>query len=638
MDPITRASKAFLTEMEAFWRANDRRVLPMIAGASERSDLAKTLKLHELDPKNRRPLFLYEAPFVGTNAYFHGLADMIEEGVNLIIQGAAEEGVTLGPFLAPVTSKDKALERAVLCMDRAASVLGAKLDGITVALVPAQIEDAKGLRESVAALRQTRLPAGVRLAVWSPPKGPLEEVLGAEGARFTVDQDALVDYLKQLGASGSEGPKGSPPPELTPEAQRDFEAKTGRKLPSPDAALALRALLLDAAQLSARGKHADAAVSYRKARQLCQTKGLVLEEAMILIAIGGACLALGVADLALESYHRAADLARSKEAFQVVCQACLGIGAIHLRRGHHEPAALAYRTAAAAAKQAEASVLVIEALRMEGTCLVLLGSKHHAAKVFQEAVDEGGGLSPAERKATSFPYACKALIDLLRSLGLREQADHVEKLANSPDAPVRVVVSNPSPRKEEGSATASPDHRREESPSVASPDRRDEMPSDAPVSESEPREEEIETTKLPQWGDAPLGEPGPRAGETMELPIVDISETTLDQPFLRARPVLPFRPSFEEPEVVTADLAMNAAPIGLTLEQYASLSAELATFPEATAQILARYGIHSVRERTLWEQPWIQKIRDNAEERRAWEMFYERYRAYWAHLAARGGG
>jgi hypothetical protein len=130
-------------------------------------------------------------------------------------------------------------------------------------------------------------------------------------------------------------------------------------------------------------------------------------------------------------------------AWDATCQAWLGVGAAHLKAKHPEPAALAYRTAADAAKRAEISVLRIEALRMEGTCLLMLGSKERAARVFQDAVDEGAGLGQAEREATPFPQVAKALVALLRRLGLHPQADHVQLLLDAPRAPSPFTGAGP---------------------------------------------------------------------------------------------------------------------------------------------------------------------------------------------------
>src|SRR5690242_5074371 len=123
MDPITRAVRAFLVEAKAFWRAWPERVLPMIAEPSERGEVVKALRLAELAPENRRPLFLYEAPFADARTYFDGLVEAIRHDYEAISEGVAGEGVILPAFSINGTALGS-VERAVLAAERAAMLLG----------------------------------------------------------------------------------------------------------------------------------------------------------------------------------------------------------------------------------------------------------------------------------------------------------------------------------------------------------------------------------------------------------------------------------------------------------------------------------------------------------------------------------
>src|SRR5262245_56031761 len=137
MDPITSAARAFLAEAKAFWRARPERVLPIIAEPSERGEMVKALRLAELAPENRRPLFLYEAPFVDACTYF---------------------------------------------------------DGVLVALVPENVANAAAWRGSVDAMNRMSHSPPVRLAVYAPPGGPLNGTLGDRGARFHFNQATVLAY------------------------------------------------------------------------------------------------------------------------------------------------------------------------------------------------------------------------------------------------------------------------------------------------------------------------------------------------------------------------------------------------------------------------------------------------------------
>lgn len=431
MDPVTRAAQRFLAEAEAFFRAGKGPILPIFADIPERTSVMKALRLAELDPENRRPLFLYDVPFIEESTYSTALCQGIEQDYEQIRRGAEEEGVTLPPF-APkerTLSEDHSpLERAVLAIERVALLLGERFDGVFVAFIPERIDDALGFKNSVATLAATRFSARVRLALLSTPEGPLRDVLGEEGAHFYVDQEELFAYLSQLGTRGSAGPAEAPKPALPEESRRAYEEATGRRLPTAVAAERLRALLLQAANESRRGQHVVAAARFRDARALCQSESLALEEAMVLLALAGTCLAAGSAELAIDAYEKAAEIAEGVDENEVACQAWLGVGGAHMTDNHLELAVAAYRMSAAAAARAQMTVLQIEALRMAGTCALIQGSKQEAAINFQMAVNAGDSLDPATRRQSSFAEAATALIDVLRRLGLSQQARHVHSL------------------------------------------------------------------------------------------------------------------------------------------------------------------------------------------------------------------
>jgi len=439
VDPITRASRTFLAQADAFWRAGQGPLLPMIADASARGDLVKTLRLAELALANRRPLFVHEEPFTGARTWADGLAVAIAEDYQAVREGAEKEGVALPPFPAATegpSEKDPPLARAVWAMERASALLAERLDGVLVALLPKTVADPPGYRDAIATLAATRFSRRVRLAVHDPPGGALAGVLGGDGARYEVDQDALAEHLKQLGAGGgSEGPPGPPPPEPTDEQRRAYEAKTGSKLPAPGVTRMLRTLLVDAAMATSRRDHEDAATHYQAARKVCQREGLVLEEATVLVALGGACIAAGELRLADDAYRRAGELAEGIEAWLLVCQARLGAAGAHLTAKRYDAAALAYGDAGSAAERAGSAALGVEALRMAGTCHLLRGAQSEAMRAWLKAVDLGGEIALAERPASTFPRVAEDLAAMLERRGLHAQAVHVRQLLVTEPAP-----------------------------------------------------------------------------------------------------------------------------------------------------------------------------------------------------------
>lgn len=68
---------------------------------------------------------------------------------------------------------------------------------------------------------------------------------------------------------------------------------------------------------------------------------------------------------------------------------------------------------------------------------------------------------------------------------------------------------------------------------------------------------------------------------------------------------------------------------GLTVEQYASYSVELALYPEHWAQIRKRYGIQGERAHTQVNHQWNDAIGTSPAVR---ARFHEVFAAYRAHL------
>jgi hypothetical protein len=233
MDPIIRAARVFLAEAEAFWRAAPTHILPLFAAPAERGEVVKALRLQELAPDNRRPLFLFEEPFAEPRVYFDGLAAAIRQDYEQIRRGVAEEGVTLPPF--PVTEQGVQGREVLLhaTLELAARLLGDPFEGLCLALVPRQIADPTGWRESVARLHGVPLSTHVRIAVFAPPGGPLHGMFRSPGAHLHIDQAELRDYLRRIGSTASE--------------------VSANELPAPEAAMELRRLLLDRAARTPAG-------------------------------------------------------------------------------------------------------------------------------------------------------------------------------------------------------------------------------------------------------------------------------------------------------------------------------------------------------------------------------------------------
>jgi hypothetical protein len=367
MDPVTSASKRFLAEAEAFFLAHPGAALPLFAEPAARSELVKVLRLAELSPENRRPLFVYEEPFLDRESYFDGLTAAILEDYAALCEGAAKEGIELPAFYSPghrVREPFLGLGRAACTVERVAVLLSPLFEGLLLALVPCRVEDGPGFRRAMMALAQLRFSSGARLAVFDPPGGPLNGALGSRGAHFEVDPGPLRAYLRGLGAAASKGPPGPPSPRAAEEQRQDLGDAAAPTLPAPGTTAKLRALLLAAAAQSEDGQLEAAEQSYREARALCRSQGLPIEEAVVLLALGGIQLAAGTLERSVASYREAARVAQHHQFWAVACQAWLGVGGACLAAGCQRPAADAYHEAAQAAERGKLDTLHGEATRL----------------------------------------------------------------------------------------------------------------------------------------------------------------------------------------------------------------------------------------------------------------------------------
>jgi tetratricopeptide (TPR) repeat protein len=410
MDPIACAARQFFADMESFWQAGSGRVARMVASDEERGELVKALRVAELSPENRWPLVLFEAPFMETHSYFRGLCDRIVRDYELVREGAAQEGVMLAPLAEDARLKSAdgldPLGFAAVYIERVAALLGERLDGVHIALVPAQVGAMTVWKKSIAMLAEAPLSAKVRVAVADPPAGPLEPVLGAQGARFAIDQAKLMAYTKKL----AQGARGLP-------QDRSHDAPATRR--------SLGFLLLDAAEHARQGNTTAAAELYQRALVVCQAEELVIEEAGVRMALAGTFLAAGDGPAALKQYHKAAELGESQGSLSIVCQAHLGAGGVCLTFTRYEPAGKLYELAAEAAERGKIPLLRIEALRMAGTCHMLRGAKEDALLAWVEAFNAGIAMDRQARQVSTLEEAAVELRALLADVGLSQHAADV---------------------------------------------------------------------------------------------------------------------------------------------------------------------------------------------------------------------
>ena len=87
----------------------------------------------------------------------------------------------------------------------------------------------------------------------------------------------------------------------------------------------------------------------------------------------------------------------------------------------------------------------------------------------------------------------------------------------------------------------------------------------------------------------------------------------------------------------TAQDAPSSSTPELTIEQYASLCAELAVFPQHVEAIFQRYGLVSLQSRLTVDLTWRERLRRDVARHHAWQSLYQRYQTYWADPTRRDG-
>lgn len=435
MDPITRAHQSFMREAKALFGAGKKNIVRFVTEHEHRGDMVKSLRIWEVERDNRRPFFLYEEPFRSVDSYFDGLTKQLIEDYGRIREGAAKEDVVLPAFALQDAAGVATLEplgRAVVHVERVAALLGERLEGILIGLLPKQIHDSTAWQRSIEAWTKVPWSSRIRVGLFDPPHGPLENIAGEVGARFVVNRDELFAYLKQLVTNESAGPPVAPKPAPTEAQKKEYEERTGQSLMPAEDGRRLRLLLVEAAEFLGNARYADAADAYGRARGLCQLYRLPLEEAAVLFALAGMSLALGNSEKAVDCYRQAAEIGRKEKQFHVVAQAYMGMGGVYMMAKDWPAAAKVYEMAADAAKQAEVPALRIEALRLVGTCHVMRGSREEALRVWQDALREGIALDPATRKATTLDEVVHELAAFYERQGMRAQAVHVRSLVEEP--------------------------------------------------------------------------------------------------------------------------------------------------------------------------------------------------------------
>jgi hypothetical protein len=127
---------------------------------------------------------------------------------------------------------------------------------------------------------------------------------------------------------------------------------------------------------------------------------------------------------------------------------------------------------------------------------------------------------------------------------------------------------------------------------------------------------------------APEPRPKPRAPSGSSGP------TTAAMPVMGTpAEALPFRSA---PQATAVAKVAATPPPALTLQQYASLCAELAVFRDRTDAVFHRYGLGDPRDRPAVDRWWQEQMRGDADLYQAWQALYRRWTEHFEGLKQQG--
>jgi tetratricopeptide (TPR) repeat protein len=299
--------------------------------------------------------------------------------------------------------------------------LGKVLDGLVVALMPQKIEDSAAYGALVDSLAPLSNGTILRIAAQDHP------VLSDRHpgvAKFEIDEDELLEYLKEMPSGKTAGPSDGRP-KLGPAEKAAVEKATGKALLTEATGADLRRLFLDAGAAMQKSQFKLAAKKFRAARMLCHLTGLTDEEATMSVALGSAVLANGDRKGAIAAFRHGRQLALLRGNRALAAQAEFGVAGTYFFAADYRNARASYGEIVELAT--ELPPLRLEALRMQGECFLAEQRAADAIAIFGEAVDAAATLPIEVRQATSYVQSGKTLAAVLDKTGQAARARATEK-------------------------------------------------------------------------------------------------------------------------------------------------------------------------------------------------------------------
>lgn len=463
MTPTKQPFVDLQSDLSWFHTCPELRVMHIATSGTDRPVVVTQVTMSEAHALNRSPFFLLEDAQTQLDDGWEVRALRLRE-THQARRGGMPELRALPPALpARQPLADFGAQLTHVLEAHAKTPL---LEGATLVLAPATLEEPAAFVHNVVALARVPALAKVRFVVvelGDACRDPLREAFpeGFLASVCVVDPVARRDEAKRKLAAGAGAPAGASPhvaagfagpkdivapprfgkpawgAALSAEAMTALEQEIG-----PQAALAgptgaeLRRTIKIAALAAQEQRWVHAVAVQNMAIGLCENAQLLDLACVLETAQGGYLLQAGLPARARKTFEDASARARSIKRPDLVAQALLGLAAVQVLERQLEPAISTYRRAGEAAEQAKLAILAIEAYRTAGQIALRANAEKAAIAAWRRALEIAAGGAPEEIAASSAPDTARSLAKVLQGHGshaaaaaLLADADRMERAA-----------------------------------------------------------------------------------------------------------------------------------------------------------------------------------------------------------------
>ncbi len=450
MDPINKEINRFQETFRDFRENTNARILHIITQPEQVNTIIKVLRAEEWQPENRHPFLIFNTDYTDDNTACDEMRMYLVEHYNLLRKGLEQENV----HISELNVNFKGEPYLVLAMHIQEFYKNVRevFDGLFACWLPASIGNRREWQKFITQLLKLPFDPNIRFVIADDGNDQLEKEFKKSNeilvtTSFYIDNKEAMNYFRELMSpeknnippsvpgvpAGAARPDVAPPPrKVGPKQPTDEEIRSAIKATgsqpvlTPSESDKLRKLIFDAAIASGEGRINDAIRLQQSACRICHDANVVLEETLMTMVLATYYQQAKQKAEAIQQYKLAEALALKIEAYPQVTQIRMSLAYIYLMDKLNDMAGLEYEKAADSANKAGDAIMQIEALRMAGTCYLQNKDRQQAERCWRKALDIGKTADPAQIRLSTFMDVVSALIELLRKMKLKDQAQAVE--------------------------------------------------------------------------------------------------------------------------------------------------------------------------------------------------------------------